>query len=69
MRIRGPGHQRARGFGRQSAATGIAAVAARNGEVGEQLGKALIEDGAIVAAGFVAESRGKPAFADAGRPA
>jgi hypothetical protein len=49
--------------------TGIAAVAARKGEVGEQLGKALIEDGAIVAAGFVAESRCKPAFADAGWPA
>jgi hypothetical protein len=69
MRIRGQGINERVDFGRQSAAAGIAAVAGRNGEVGEQLGKALIEDGAIVAAGFMAESRCKPAFADAGLPA
>jgi hypothetical protein len=39
---------------------GIAAVAA-------QLGDALIEDGAIVAAGLVAERTGKPIFVDARR--
>ena len=48
---------------------GIAAVAARQGEIGEQLGDALIEHGAVVAAGLVAEGAGKPTFADAGRPA
>ncbi len=34
----------------------ITAIAAREREVGEQLGKALVEDGSIVATGFVAES-------------
>ena len=34
----------------------IAAITARKREVGEQLGKALVEDGSIVATGFVAES-------------
>ncbi|SRR6266852_4972283 len=34
----------------------IASVAAGEREVGEQLGKALVEDGSIVATGFVAES-------------
>ena len=48
---------------------GIAAVAAGQREIGEQLGDALIEDRAVVAAGLVAEGTGKPAFADAGRPA
>jgi hypothetical protein len=47
--------------------TGIATVAAGEREVGEQLGNALVEDGAIVATGFVAERGGEPAFADAGR--
>ena len=46
---------------------GIAAVAAGEREIGEQLGNALVEDGTIVTTGFVAERRGKPAFADAGR--
>ena len=48
---------------------GIAAVAARQREIGEQLRDALIEHRAIVAAGLVAEGTGKPALADAGRPA
>ena len=48
---------------------GIAAVAAGEREIGEQLGNALVEDGAVVAAGLVAERAGKPTFADAGRAA
>lgn len=39
----------------RSEQTRIAAIAARQCEVGEELGDALVEDGAIVAAGFVAE--------------
>jgi hypothetical protein len=34
---------------------GVTAVTAREREVGEELGNALIEDGAVVAASFVAE--------------
>ena len=45
----------------------MAAVAAGQGEFVEQLGHALIEHGAIVAAGLVAEGAGQPALADAGR--
>ncbi len=48
---------------------GIAAVAAGEREFGEQLGDALIEDRAVVAAGLVAERASKPTFADAGRAA
>ena len=48
---------------------GIAAITARQREIGEQLGDALVEHRAVVAAGFVAESTGKPAFANAGRAA
>ena len=48
---------------------GVATIAAGEREVGEELGDALIEDGAVVATGFVAERTGKPTFADAGRPA
>ena len=33
-----------------------------------ELRPAMIEDGAIVAAGFLADGAGQPAFADAGRP-
>src|SRR5271169_1947771 len=43
---------------------GIAPVAASEREIGEQLGDALIEDRAVVAAGLVAEGTGKPTFAD-----
>jgi hypothetical protein len=46
---------------------GIAAVTACQGEIGEQLGDALVEHRAVVAAGLLAEGAGKPAFADAGR--
>ena len=46
----------------------MASVAARQREVLEQLGNALIEDRAVVAAGLVAERRSQPALADAGRP-
>src|SRR4051812_48653735 len=48
---------------------GGAPVAAGQGEIGEQLGDALVEHRAVVAAYLVAESTGKPTFADAGRPA
>jgi hypothetical protein len=43
----------------------MAAVAARQGENLEELGHAVIEHRAIVAAGFVADSTNQPAFADA----
>ena len=39
----------------RSLVTRIAAIAARQCEVGEELGDALVEEGAIVAEGFVAE--------------
>src|SRR5208283_4333953 len=44
---------------------GMASVAARQGEVFAELGPAVIEHGAIVAAGLVADGAGEPAFADA----
>src|SRR5437899_337189 len=47
--------------------TRVAAIAARQGEIAEQPRDALIEHGAIVAAGLVAERRGEPTLADAGR--
>jgi hypothetical protein len=56
------------GAGEAAHDAGIAPVAARQGEIGEELGDALIEDRAVVAAGLVAESTGKPTFADASRP-
>ncbi len=46
---------------------GMAPVAARQGEVFEELGRAMIKHRSIVAAGLVAERRRQPAFADAGR--
>jgi len=45
----------------------MAPVAAGEGEVLAELRPAMIEDGAIVAAGFLADGAGQPAFADAGR--
>jgi hypothetical protein len=48
---------------------GIASVAAGEREIGEQLWDALIEHRSIVSAGLLAESTGKPTFADAGRAA
>jgi len=44
---------------------GMAAVAARQGEVFAELGPAVIEHGAIVAAGLVADGAGEPAFTNA----
>lgn len=46
---------------------GMAPIAASQGEIGEELGDALIKDRAVVAAGLVAESTGKPTLSDAGR--
>ena len=46
--------------------TGVAAIAACQGKITEQPRHALIEHGAIVATGLVAERRGEPALADAG---
>ena len=46
---------------------GITAIAARQREIGEELGNALIENGSVVAASPMAERASKPAFADAGR--
>ena len=57
------------GAGEGSHDAGMAAVAAGQREIGEQLGDALVKDRAVVAAGLVAESTGKPTFADAGRAA
>ena len=45
----------------------IAAVAAGEREIAEELGHALVEDGAVVAAGLVTEGCGEPTFADTGR--
>jgi hypothetical protein len=47
----------------------MAAIAASQSQIGEQPRDALIEHGAVVAAGLVAERRSEPALADAGRPA
>src|SRR4029079_14682848 len=47
--------------------TRMSAVAARQREIFEQPGHALIENRAIVATGLVAKRRGKPTFSDAGR--
>ena len=47
----------------------MAAIAAGERQVAEQLRHALIEDGAVVAAGLVAEGAGEPTLADAGRAA
>ncbi len=48
---------------------GIAPVTAGQREIGEQLGDPLIQHRTVVAACLVAEGTGKPAFADACRPA
>jgi len=45
----------------------VAAIAASEREIGEQLWNALVEDGAVVATGLVAERGGKPTFAGAGQ--
>lgn len=46
---------------------GVATIAPGEREAGEELGDALVQDGAVVAAGLVAERAGEPAFADTGR--
>ena len=48
--------------------TSISSVAAGERESFEQPGKAMIEDGTIIAAGFVAKRASNPALAGAGRP-
>src|SRR3954451_6144253 len=55
------------GAGEGSHDAGMAAVAAGQREISEQLWDALIEHRAVVAAGLMAESTGQPTFADAGR--
>lgn len=47
---------------------GVATIAAPRREVGEELGYALIEDGAIIAAGAVADGGRQPTLPDPGRP-
>lgn len=46
---------------------GVAAITAGEREIGEQFWDALVEDGPVVATGFVTERGGQPTFADAGR--
>lgn len=46
----------------------MAPIAARQGKVFAELGPTMIDDGAIVATGLVAERRSQPTFPDAGRP-
>ena len=48
---------------------GVAAVTAGERELGKDLRDPLIEDRAIVTAGFVSQGTGKPTFADPGGPA
>ena len=43
----------------------IAAIAAGQLKIAEELRYSLIENGAVIAAGLVAQGRGEPAFADA----
>ena len=57
------------GAGKGSQDAGMAAVAAGQRKIGEQLGDALVKDRAVVAAGLVPESTSNPTFADAGRAA
>jgi hypothetical protein len=52
----------------RSQEAGIAAVAASKREIGEELGNALIEDRAVVAASLVTECAGYPAFANSSWP-
>src|SRR5579863_3687465 len=47
--------------------TWMASIAASECEIGEQLGEALVEHQAVVAAGLVPQCGGEPALADAGR--
>ena len=47
---------------------GVARIAVRDGEIGEQPGNAGVEDGEVLPAGLVAERAGEPALAQAGWP-
>ena len=47
---------------------GITAIAFAEGQIAEQPWDALVEHGAVVAAGLVAKGAGQPALADPGRP-
>jgi hypothetical protein len=47
--------------------TGIAAVAARERQIAEQLGQTLVQHRAVIPARFVAERAGEPTLADTGR--
>jgi hypothetical protein len=53
--------------GKASQDASIAAVAAGERELGEQLGDALVENRAVITASLVTERTGKPTFADPGR--
>src|SRR5215208_7382127 len=57
------------GAGEGSHDAGMAAIAAGQREIGEQLRDALVQDRAVVAAGLMTESTGQPTFTDAGWPA
>jgi alcohol dehydrogenase YqhD (iron-dependent ADH family) len=46
----------------------MAAVAVGEGQLLEQAGGTVIDDGDVVAAGAMCEGTGDPTFADAGRP-
>src|SRR5207253_9408809 len=48
---------------------GIAAIAAGERELGEELGDPLVENRAVVTTSLMTERTGKPTFADPGRPA
>jgi len=47
--------------------SGVTAISAGERQFAEELGHPLVEDGAVVATGPVAQRRGKPTLSDAGR--
>ena len=47
---------------------GVASVAAREGERGEEAWNTMIENREVLFAGLVSQGAGEPAFADAARP-
>src|SRR5690242_2504848 len=55
--------------GKAAQDAGIAAVAAGERELGEQLGDALVENGAVITTSFVTDRTSKPTFADPSGPA
>jgi hypothetical protein len=55
--------------GKAAQDAGVAAVTAGECELGKELRDPVIEDRAIVTAGFVSQGTGKPTFADPGGPA